>query len=475
MEDEREKSRANSFSSSALSTSISSISLGEDGVPIVVKEWMADGILPEFTGYAKRAEDQPTVISALPDVQRRMLWLSISPCPFYGMAGGQVGDKGRLVLFGEAALSQVQLHVEDTLIPYDGGLVLRVNVRGSKGEHVSEEQFRDLSSMVIKGQVGFRAEVDDLHRRGVQAHHTATHLLHASLRQILGTSVVQAGSLVEANRLRFDFTHHTPLTDEQLQHVEQSVRQAIAADMPVVTDMQEYSKAVKDGAMSLFSEKYPPVVRVVSVQGYSTELCSGTHATRTGLIRPFKVISQSSVALGIRRIEAVAADAADQWYDSQYHYLGSLSRILEVAPVKIEERVKRLLSRERELGKEIDALQRKLASVASTHTSSLLGSYQGHLLALHVCPEGEDDKVLVKRGEQARQKEPDAIHVLVSGRKILCALSSDRLPLMKANKVIQEILAAVGGKGGGKEGMAQGFLASSDLKLLKRWANLGDS
>src|SRR4051812_46173303 len=129
--------------------------------------------------------------------------------------------------------------------------------------------------------------------------------------------------------------------------------------------MREYAKAVESGAMCLFSEKYPPVVRVVSVPGFSTELCSGTHAESTGEIRPFKITGQTSVALGIRRIEAVAAEAADRWYDAQYQYLSALGRTLEVAPVKIEERVKRLLARERELEKEVDVLQRKLASSAA--------------------------------------------------------------------------------------------------------------
>jgi alanyl-tRNA synthetase len=144
--------------------------------------------------------------------------------------------------------------------------------------------------------------------------------------------------------------------------------------------------------MCSFPEKYPPVVRVVPVPGSSTELCSGTHAASTGEIRPFKITGQTSVALGIRRIEAVAAEAADQWYDGQYQYLSSLGRTLEVAPVKIEERVKRLLARERELEKEVGVLQRKLASSAanSSASQSLAGTYSGHPLAVHVYPVRHD-------------------------------------------------------------------------------------
>lgn len=475
MDEEREKSRAHAFSLS--SSAPSSVKLGEGGVPTAVKEWMAEGIAPEFTGYARQVEEETSVVALLPDLQRRTLWLSISPCPFYGMAGGQVGDKGRLIVSGGSGktLSELRLRVEDSLIPYEGGLVLRVKVdKGEQGQEVSEGELKELADMLIKGQVGLRAEVDDRHRRGVRAHHTATHLLHASLRQVLGTSIVQAGSLVDANRLRFDFTHHSPLTDDQLQRIEHNVREVIAADTPVATDMREYAKAVESGAMCLFSEKYPPVVRVVSVPGFSTELCSGTHAASTGEIRPFKITGQTSVALGIRRIEAVAAEAADQWYDAQYQYLSSLGRTLEVAPVKIEERVKRLLARERELEKEVGVLQRKLASSAanSSASQSLAGTYSGHPLAVHVYPEGDDDKVLAKKAEQLREKEPGSVHVVVSGRKVICTLATDQLPALKANKVLQDMLATVGGKGGGKEGMAQGFLASPDLASLQRWARL---
>ena len=271
--------------------------------------------------------------------------------PFYAESGGQAGDTG--TIFTENAKADVI----DTLKPVGGLYVHKVKItKGTikKGETVS-------------------TFVNKERRDSIRKHHTSTHLLHKALRDILGTHVTQAGSLVTPDNFRFDFTHMAGLNQKEIESVEDIVNEAIKSDMNVVTDVMDVKEAQKSGAMALFGEKYSDTVRVVNVKGdrdsFSKELCGGTHVAKTGEIGFFKIVSESSVAAGIRRIEAVVGKSAEKYVRNIEHDINSLSGMFKSSKKDITAKTEKVILREKELEREIKALKAKLATGGNSDIS----------------------------------------------------------------------------------------------------------
>src|SRR6185295_8754383 len=264
----------------------------------------------EFTGYRETDTAEAKVLAIIVgDEQRNTLEagqsgeIILDRTPFYAEAGGQIGDTGTFE--GEASLSTV----EDTYSPAAGYHVHKTTV--------------ERGALSVGATV--HARVDAERRRRIRANHTGTHLLHAALREVLGPHVKQAGSLVAPDRLRFDFTHYAPLREDEVAEIERLVNGEVLHNRTVETIIKPLEEALNSGAMALFGEKYASNVRVVSVPGFSTELCGGTHVASTGDIGPFKIISDSSIAAGVRRIEALTADAAISRFQIDEQVIGELA------------------------------------------------------------------------------------------------------------------------------------------------------
>ncbi len=263
--------------------------------------------------------------------------------PFYAEGGGQVGDSGTITgADGQVEVTDVQKTEAGVFMHY--GRVVSGRLR--------------VGDAVL-------ATVDEKTRTATQRHHTATHLLHAALHRVLGDHAEQAGSLVAPDRLRFDFTHFEPLTERQIHAVERLVNEKIMEAIPVTWEEMSLEEARRKGAKALFGEKYGEHVRVVGIGDYSLELCGGTHMNNSGEIGPFKIISEGSVAAGVRRIEAVAGDAAWRYIAGQDELVRSLSRLLQAGPQQLREHVDGVLEQVRRLERERDQLKRQLAAVQS--------------------------------------------------------------------------------------------------------------
>ena len=362
--------------------------------------------------------------------------------PFYGESGGQIGDGGSLF---SAAGGRV---VVDDTKKHLGALHVHVG-RLDEGE------------LAIGDQVELRVDGD---RRGrLRAHHSATHLLHAALREALGKHVTQKGSLVAADRLRFDISHPKPVTDEELSRVEATVNAHIRLNQPVQTRLMAPDEAIEAGALALFGEKYGDEVRVLSMGGrdaaYSVELCGGTHVTCTGDIGLFKIVSESAVAAGVRRIEAVAGDAAVNYVGDQERYLRNAAARLKVKPQDIAARIDTLLEDRKRLERELAETRRKMAgggSAGGLTTRDINGvAYAAEVL------DGVPAKDLRGMVDEAKKAVGSGVVALVSvvdGKAaLIVGISEDLNGKLDAVELARIGVAALGGKGGGgRPDMAQG-------------------
>jgi alanyl-tRNA synthetase len=418
---------------------------GETAVLGAVKEWKSKIPTPTFVGYETALVEKAKVTAVAPGEQGA--WLALDRTPFYGEGGGQIGDRGTL----KAADGKVY-RVLDSQKPYDGGLAVYVQPAGLKVGDV------------------VRAEVDPELRAATKANHTATHLLHSALREILGTHVQQAGSLVTSEKLRFDFSHSKAITPEELQKIEDWVNRAIETETDVSHEEMSLADAQKKGALALFSEKYGDRVRVLDVPGLSVEFCGGTHVSNTGEIRLFKILSDSAVAAGTRRVEAVTRSGAIGYYKSQAEALGRLAQTLKAPAELVEDRVAKLLDRERSLEKEIEKLRRQLAQGGSAE-SALKGSFQGSPLEVHVL-EGADAKLLREKGDAVRKANPKAMHVILAEPLVLVTVDSAQLPNAHAGNFLKELTQALGGRGGGQQQTAQGQVQTGGggAQKILEWA-----
>ena len=355
--------------------------------------------------------------------------------PFYAEGGGQTGDSGLLKGGG-------------------GHFVVRDTIKiGTSHAHVGVLQ----SGEMHVGDV-IEAQVDPELRADIALNHSATHLLHAALREVLGSHVQQKGSLVAADRLRFDFSHTQAITPEELRRIEERVNSVIRANAQAQTRLMALDDAVAAGAMSLFGEKYASDVRVLSIGDFSMELCGGTHVERAGDIGFFKIVSESGVAAGVRRVEAVTGQGAYNWVLRTDQLLRDVAGSLRSGRDEVDEKVRELIERSRRLEKEVQQLKSKLASGQGADLSAQAKDVEGiKVLASQI--DGADAKSLRDALDQLKGKLGSCVIVLASvqdGKVVLVAgVSADLLARLKAGELIGAVAEQVGGRGGGRADFAQ--------------------
>jgi alanyl-tRNA synthetase len=438
MEGQRDKARAKSGFKSGTST-VSFVTTGG-----LDKELAQVG--DTFTGYETTIAVGTQIVGLFDEDGRQVDslsagqtgFVSLTKTPFYLEAGGQVSDVGQIAN-ASGAVGTVEALVRTGL----GPRAHRVKV--------TTGTFRPRDIVT--------AEVDATVRDATRRNHTATHLLHAALRQVLGTHVKQAGSLVAPDRLRFDFVHFQPVTREELDRIERLVNDQIYRNTAVVTDVDVApEQAIAAGAMALFGEKYGDKVRVVKIPGFSTELCGGTHVQRTGDIGLFAVIAESGVSAGVRRIEAVTGAGAVAWAQQQRAALDAVIHALNVNPDQAVQAVERLQVDGRRLAREVTDLKTKLATGGGTSAQDETVDVAGIKLARRKLTDIDKDAL---RGvaDSLKAKIKTGVVVLAAGNdgkvQIVVAVTPDLTSRIKAGQIVKEIAPIVGGGGGGRPDFAE--------------------
>jgi alanyl-tRNA synthetase len=357
--------------------------------------------------------------------------------PFYAESGGQTGDRGEL------AGTNGTLIVDDTQ-------KIQAEVFGHKGM---------LKTGRLRVGDKVMAVVDPEARSRAAWNHSATHLMHAALRTVLGPHVQQKGSLVDPERTRFDFSHHEPMASEQIAQVEDLVNREIRRNVEVSARIMKYDEAVRAGAMALFGEKYGDEVRVIGMGEFSTELCGGTHVRRTGDIGFFKVIAETGIAAGVRRIEAVTADGAAAWVRSQENRINDAAAALRTSPQDVPVKIQQVIDNVRSLERELARLKSKVAATQGIDLAEQAIEIKG-VKVLSAALEGADAKSLRETIDKLKDKLKSAVVVLGSteGEKVtlIAGVTADLTGKLKAGEVVSHVAQQVGGKGGGRPDMAQG-------------------
>ena len=413
------------------------------GADVTVYQSIDAAITSEFVGYDKLDVDskisvlttEDEIVEALTDGQRGTI--IADQTTFYGTMGGQQGDKGTI------HSANGEFKVEET-----------IHLQGGKIGHVG---------VMTKGMLSIGETVTlsvcPKNRALTSKNHSATHLLQKALRTVLGSHVEQAGSLNNAEHLRFDFTHFSPLSDDEIARVEKIVNEKIAQDLPVVTKVMSMEEAKKTGAMALFGEKYGDEVRVVSMGDFSVELCGGTHVKNTGAITAFKILSETGVASGVRRIEAVTDQGVFNYYHKQEEELKEAAKALKATPATLLTRIESLLAEVKELKSENESLKSKLAKDALGDVMDQVEEVKGvKLLATSI--EDVDMNGLRELGDNLKEKLGEGVIVLASqkdGKVFLVAMVTDEAQKAGAHagNLIKAIAGCVGGGGGGRPNMAQ--------------------
>ena len=413
------------------------------GADVTVYESIDPSVTSTFVGYENLTWKSPItvltsdteVVEALSDGQRGTVF--VEETPFYATSGGQEADTGII------CTAEGEFKVEDT-----------VKLLGGKIGHVG---------YVVKGMIkaGDQAELSvDTEKRALSArNHSATHLLQKALRTVLGTHVEQAGSSVNEDRLRFDFSHFSAMTAEELQKVEDMVNEQIAAGLPVDIENMPIEEARKTGAQALFGEKYGDVVRVVNMGDYSIEFCGGTHVKNTNEIMAFKILSESGVAAGVRRIEALTSKGLIRYYDNLEKKLNEAAKVLKATPENLAEKIAHLMAENKALHSEVESLKSKLAQDAMGDVMNQVQEIKGvKLLAAAV--DGVDMNGLRDLGDQLKEKLGDGVVVLASGNdgKVSLMVTATDAAMKQgahAGNLIKAIAGLVGGGGGGRPNMAQ--------------------
>ncbi len=397
----------------------------------------------EFTGYDK-LQNGATVIALFKNGEQAEQLESgeegmviLDKTPFYAESGGQVGDRGLLKI-----ASGGDFRVSDT--------------RKQGGELFGHIGKLKNGSLKVGDQV--TADVDAANRKATALNHSATHLLHAALRQILGDHVQQKGSMVNAERLRFDFSHFEPINSDLLNQIETLVNEQIRNNYKVETRLMDIDQAKASGAMALFGEKYDEVVRVLSMGDFSTELCGGTHVNAIGDIGLFKITVETGIASGVRRIEAVTGEKALKLIQDEDGKLYRIAQSIKAGREDVEDKLGQLLEKNRRLEKELEQLKSKLASAAGSDMASSAVEINGvKVLATNM--EGADVKALRETMDQLKNKLGTAVIVLaaVDGEKIslVAGVTKDTTDKVKAGDLVKFVAEQVGGKGGGRPDMAQ--------------------
>jgi alanyl-tRNA synthetase len=407
------------------------------------------GTPDRFDGYTSTRVECATVLAALDDeglavdvlTESQTGYVALDRTPFYVESGGQVSDTGTLSTEAGALATVLGLVKAGT----DRPRLHRIRVK------MGELQPRD---RVV-------AAVDDEARDATRRNHTATHLLHAALRQVLGSHVKQGGSLVSPDRLRFDFAHDSALTREQIEQVELIVNEQIWRNAPVRTDLKSTDEAIAAGAMALFGEKYGETVRVVSVPGFSMELCGGTHVTATGDIGSFTIVQEGGVAAGLRRIEAVTGAGALGLHQSQRQHLASILAALKAPADQAEAAIEKLHAEAKRMGRENSQLKMKLAmgsgASAGAPDDDTIDAGGVTMVARRVS--GLDKTALGQLADTLKNKLQSGVVVLASendGRvSIVVSVTKDLVPRIHAGNIVKTIAPLVGGGGGGRPDFAE--------------------
>ncbi|MDO5348426.1 MAG: alanine--tRNA ligase [Lachnospiraceae bacterium] len=413
------------------------------GADVTVYQSIDPAITTVFTGYDKlecqtkisvlTTEDE--IVEALTDGQKGTV--IVDETTFYATMGGQQGDTG--VILG----ANGEFQVEDT-----------VKLQGGKVGHVGVM----VSGMLQTGET-VTTKVNEAQRMATAKNHSATHLLHKALRTVLGTHVEQAGSLVTEDRLRFDFTHFSAMTAEELKQVEDMVNAQIQADLPVVTQVMNLEDAKKTGAMALFGEKYGDQVRVVKMGDFSTELCGGTHVANTNSITCFKILSEAGIAAGVRRIEALTSQGLMNFYQEEERELHQAAKTAKTTPAGLTAKIEAMMEEIKALHAENEKLKNKLAKDSLGDVMNQVKEVKGvKLLASKA--DGADMNGLRNLGDQLKEKLGEGVIVLASvvdGKVNLMATATDAAMKQGAHagNLIKGIVGLVGGGGGGRPGMAQ--------------------
>ncbi len=418
---------------------------GEEAISEVYHRLSVEGISTEFVGYEGITTGQSKILAVLKNGrpvdgigEGDDAEIITAKTPFYGEIGGQVGDTGEIALSDGSGV----FSVTDTKRPLDN---LIVHVGKLTGGALRKGDTVDLN-------------VADEKRRATEANHSGTHLLQAALKTVLGEHVKQSGSLVNAERLRFDFTHFSRIEEGELARVETLVNRMIRTNAPVETAVMPLDEAVKTGATAVFDEKYGETVRVVKMTGFGSELCGGTHVARTGDIGFFKIVHESAVAAGVRRIEAVTGKRAVDHAQLIENELRKTAGLLKIGLLETADRTEKLLHRERELEKEIESLKGKLAAKDS-------GDLMGHVRKINgvdvlaAVVEASDVKTLRDFGDKLRDRLRSGVILLGSKAEgkamLLCLVTKDLTDRYHAGNIIKAVAPLVGGSGGGRPDMAQ--------------------
>ena len=413
------------------------------GADVTVYQSIDASVTTRFVGYDRLVHDseitvlttEDEIVEALTDGQKGTIL--VDETPFYGTMGGQQGDTGVIVS------ENGEFKVEDT-----------IHLQGGKVGHVGimvKGMFRTGETVTLK--------VCEKMRRSTEKNHSATHLLHKALRTVLGTHVEQAGSFVAPDRLRFDFTHFSAMTAEEIARVEEIVNDEIRHSLPVVTEEMSLDDAKKTGAMALFGEKYGDVVRVVKMGDFSTELCGGTHVSDTGTIQAFKILSEAGIAAGVRRIEALTAEGLMNYYKEAENELHTAAKTAKTTPGALNAKIEAMLEEIKVLHSENEKLKSKLANEAMGDVMNQVQEIQGvKLLAIKVAD--VDMNGLRNLGDQLKEKLGEGVIVIASvaeGKVNLMATATEGAQKKGAHagNLIKAIAGLVGGGGGGRPGMAQ--------------------
>jgi alanyl-tRNA synthetase len=398
----------------------------------------------QFLGYGELEADALNIVGIvrdgrgvdeLGDGEEAMLILDATP--FYAESGGQVGDTGEL------SNAAGQFTVTDT-----------IKLAGAFHGHVGRWRGESL-----KVGAPLHGSVDATRRQATVLNHSATHLLHAALRKVLGEHVTQKGSLVAPDRLRFDFSHFAPVAADDLQRIEDMVNAEVRGNVPADVREMAYKDAIEFGAMALFGEKYGDQVRVLKMGDFSTELCGGTHVARTGDIGLFKIVGESGVAAGIRRIEAVTGAGALAHVRTEEQRLSEIAHLLSASGSDVVEKLRQLFERQKKVDRELESLKAKAASAATVDLASNVKEIGG-IKVIAARLDGADAKTLRDSVDQFKQTLGDCVVALASATDgkvaLIAGVHGKALGKIKAGDLVAHIAQQIGGKGGGRPDMAQG-------------------
>ena len=413
------------------------------GADVTVYESIDPGVTSTFVGYDNLTCDsdvtvlttEEEIVDALSEGQKGTIFANETP--FYATSGGQEADTGYI------RTAEGEFKVEDT-----------VKLLGGKIGHIGE-----MTKGMIKTGDKVTLEVDAKKRALSARNHSATHLLQKALRTVLGTHVEQAGSSVNEDRLRFDFTHFSAMTPEELQKVEDIVNEQISRGLDVIVKNMPIEEAKKTGAQALFGEKYGDIVRVVNMSGFSIEFCGGTHVKNTSEIMAFKIISESGVAAGVRRIEALTSDGLMKYYAQIEEKLKNAAHLLKATPDNLADKITHMIAENKSLHSEVESLKNKMAQDAAGAVLDQVKKVKGiKLLAAQL--DGVDMNGLRDLGDQFKAKLGEGVVVLASGndgKVSLMATATDGAMKQGAHagNLVKAIAGCVGGGGGGRPNMAQ--------------------